>query len=159
MAPYYKSITAVSSFLPLDQELFEETEKINADQLSQLDQRLADAEKTEGESEISDALMARANYLTRIGDKVGFCSGFLLSLTMQRQERSLAAQKLALEKTPGLGSRIDIVLTLVRIGFFFGDTEIVTTNISKAEKYVRPLFFEFRPQNFHQAHRRGRRLG
>ena len=135
MAPYYKSITAVSSFLPLDQGLLEETEKINAHQLTQLDQRLADAEKTEGESEISDALRARANYLTRIGDKVGFCSVFLLSLIVKRQERSLAAQKLALEKTPGLGSRIDIVLTLVRIGFFFGDTEIVTANISKAEKY------------------------
>jgi len=35
-----------------------------------LDDRLAEVEKTEGESEISDALKARANYLTRIGDKV-----------------------------------------------------------------------------------------
>jgi 26S proteasome regulatory subunit N7 len=120
MAPYYKSITAVLSFLPQDQELLEKMEKTNADELKRLDERLADAEKTEGESEISDALRARANYLTKIGDK----------------ERSLEAQKLALEKTPGLGSRIDIVLTLVRIGLFFGDTEIVTTNISKAEKLI-----------------------
>ena len=116
-------------------------EKTNAHQLTHLDQRLADAEKTEGESEISDTLWARANYLTKIG--VGFCSIFVLSLIFKRQERSLAAQKLVLEKTPGLGSWIDIVLTLVRIGFFFGDTEIVTANISKAEKYVRPLFIEF----------------
>ena len=34
--------------------------------------RLAEAENVEGESEISDALKARANYLTRIGDKVRF---------------------------------------------------------------------------------------
>ena len=33
--------------------------------------RLADAEKTEAESEISDALRARANYLTKIRHKVG----------------------------------------------------------------------------------------
>jgi len=43
-----------------------------------------------------------ANYLTQIGDK----------------DRSIEAHKLALEKTPGLGLRIDIVLTLVSIGFF-----------------------------------------
>jgi 26S proteasome regulatory subunit N7 len=41
-----------------------------------------------------------------------------------------------LEKTPGLGSRIDIVLTIVRIGFFFNDTDIVTTNMAKAEKLI-----------------------
>ena len=41
---------------------------------------------------------------------------------------------------PNLGSRIDIVLTLVRIGLFFGDTEIVTTNISIAEKCVYPPY-------------------
>lgn len=45
----------------------------------------------------------------------------------------MAAQKLALEKTPGLGSRIDIVLTLTRIGFFFGDHELITEHLTKAE--------------------------
>ncbi|KAF8967233.1 26S proteasome subunit RPN7-domain-containing protein [Flammula alnicola] len=120
MAPYYKSITATSSVILLDQSLLDEMEKANEEELKKLDERLAEAEKTEGESEISDALKARANYLTRIGDK----------------ERSLEAQKLALEKTPGLGSRIDIVLTIVRIGFFFSDTEVVTTNMAKAEKLI-----------------------
>jgi 26S proteasome regulatory subunit N7 len=135
MAPYYKSITAVLSFLPQDQELMEKMEKSNADELKRLDERLVDAEKTEGESEISDALKARANYLTKIGDKVGsILFFFILVFIVGPQDRALEAQKLALEKTPGLGSRIDIVLTLVRIGLFFGDTEIVTTNISKAEK-------------------------
>jgi hypothetical protein len=71
MAPYYKIITAVSSVLQQDQELLEKMEKTNADELKRLDERLADAERAEGESEISDALKARANYLTRIGDKVG----------------------------------------------------------------------------------------
>jgi 26S proteasome regulatory subunit N7 len=46
------------------------------------------------------------------------------------------AQTLALEKTPGLGARIDIVLTLVRIGFFFADHEMITSNLTKAEEYV-----------------------
>lgn len=69
MAPYYK-IVASSSALKLDPALLEQMEKTNTEELEKLDQRLAEAEKTEGESEISDALKARANYLTRIGDKV-----------------------------------------------------------------------------------------
>jgi len=74
MAPYYRSITSSSSVLPLDNALLESLEKANEDELKILDERLQEAEKQEGESEISDALKARANYLTRIGDKVStFC--------------------------------------------------------------------------------------
>ena len=70
MGPYYKIITSASSLLPLDQSLLDSMEKNNTEELKKLDDRLAEAEKIEGESEISDALKARANYLTRIGDKV-----------------------------------------------------------------------------------------
>lgn len=70
MAPYYKLITSSSSVLPLDKSLLESMEKSNEEELLKLDQRLEEANKTEGESEISDALKARANYLTRIGDRV-----------------------------------------------------------------------------------------
>ena len=45
-------------------------EKENEEELKKLDERLEEAEKTEGETEIADALKARATYLTRIGDKV-----------------------------------------------------------------------------------------
>jgi len=100
--------------------LLESMEKDNEEELKNLDERLAEAEKQEGESEISDALKARANHLTRIGDK----------------ERAVAAQKLAIEKTPGLGSRIDIALTLIRLGFFFGDNGLITENLPKAEKFI-----------------------
>ncbi|KAK2459496.1 hypothetical protein APHAL10511_008480 [Amanita phalloides] len=120
MASYYKMIISAQSGLTLDQILLEEMEKANEEESKRLDERLEEAEKTEGESEISDALRAKANYLTRIGDK----------------DRAIAAQKLALEKTPGLGSRIDIVLTLVRIGFFFGDHDVITSNLKKAEALI-----------------------
>ena len=72
MAPYYRTVTSTSSAsVPLDSDLLAKLEKANSDELQKLDDRLAEAEKQEGESEISDALRARANYLTRIGDKVG----------------------------------------------------------------------------------------
>jgi 26S proteasome regulatory subunit N7 len=49
-------------------------EKENEEELKRLDERLEEAEKTEGETEIADALKARATYLTRIGDKVSYVS-------------------------------------------------------------------------------------
>lgn len=56
--------------LPEDTALLERMEKANAEELKKLDERLEEAEKTEGETEIADALRARAMYFTRIGDKV-----------------------------------------------------------------------------------------
>ncbi|KAJ3547629.1 hypothetical protein NMY22_g1574 [Coprinellus aureogranulatus] len=127
MGPWYRSLTSAlspssssSMTLPLDKSLLESLEKANEEELKRLDERLEAAEKTEGETEISDTLKARANYLTRIGDK----------------DKALEAQKVALDKAAGLGSRIDIVLTIVRIGFFFSDTSIVTEYMAKAEKLI-----------------------
>ncbi|KAG5640996.1 hypothetical protein DXG03_006438 [Asterophora parasitica] len=124
MTPYYRSILASSSasisILPDDPKLLAQLEEANKEELQKLDERLADAEKTEGESEISDALKARANFFTRIGEK----------------DLAITSQKLALEKTPGLGSRIDIVLTLSRIGFFFADTDLVVWSLDRAESLI-----------------------
>lgn len=69
MAPYYRIVTA-ANVLPLDAVLLETMEKANKEELDKLELRRAEAEKTEGESDIADALRARASYLTRIGDKV-----------------------------------------------------------------------------------------
>jgi len=121
MGTWYRSLTSstANGTIPLNEELLTKLEATNTETLAKLDTRLKEAEETEGESEISDALKARANYLTKIGDK-----------------EAIAAQLLALEKTPGLGSRIDIVLTLIRIGFFWGDRELITKYLAKAETLV-----------------------
>ncbi|KLO09707.1 proteasome 26S subunit [Schizopora paradoxa] len=140
MAPYLRALYAASNppatpaspispsssrpslaiAIPEDKGLLEKLEKRNEEELKKLDERLAEAEKTEGESEIADALKARATYLTRIGDK----------------ERAIAAQELAFEKTAGVGSKIDISLTLIRLGFFFGDHALITSNITRAEGLI-----------------------
>lgn len=90
----------------------------NVETLASLDAGLAIAEKNEGETEISDALKARANFLTRIGEK----------------DKAIEAQKLALEKTTGVGGKIDIILTLVRIGFFWADNDLTVWGLEKADK-------------------------
>lgn len=70
MAPYYRLVVA-ANVLPLDQSLLEKLENDNAKELERLDKVLKEAEETEGESDIADALRAKASYLTRIGEKVG----------------------------------------------------------------------------------------
>jgi len=55
-------------------------------------------------------------------------------LFLDLQEQAIAAQRTAFEKTAGVGSRIDISLTLVRIGFFFGITELQKEFLTKAEE-------------------------
>lgn len=69
MAPYYRLVTS-SGALPLDNALLESLEKAQKEELEKLDERLAEAEKIEGESDIADVLRARANHFTKIGDKV-----------------------------------------------------------------------------------------
>ncbi|CAL1705800.1 unnamed protein product [Somion occarium] len=119
MAPYYRIVTS-TNVLPLDATLLETMEKQNKEELEKLDLRLKEAEETEGETDIADALRSKANYLTRIGEK----------------DKAVEAQKVALEKTPGLGQRIDIVLTLIRIGLFFGDQDLISTHLAKAEDLI-----------------------
>lgn len=134
------AVAPTPTVVPFDATILEELEKKNSAALEKLDERLKHAQETEGESEISDALRGRANYLTKIGDKVRTHTFDHRVFTVFLQDAS-AAQLLAFEKTPGLGSRIDIALTLVRIAFFWGDREDITKYLSKAEVYVANFFF------------------
>lgn len=82
MTPYYRSITsAASPVLPLDQALLEEMEGKNSEEEEKLKERLEQAEKTEGETEIAEALRAKADFLTRVGDRVR--NAFFLSYKLK----------------------------------------------------------------------------
>lgn len=69
MAPYYEGLCKDLKW-QLDNDLLSKMKKTNEEELKRLDDVLEDAEKNLGESEIRDAMMARAEYLIRIGDKV-----------------------------------------------------------------------------------------
>ncbi|XP_047394307.1 26S proteasome non-ATPase regulatory subunit 6-like [Sciurus carolinensis] len=68
MAPYYYVCQSVQT---LDWQMhMDHLNKMKAnEELKRLDEELEDAEKNLGESEIRDAMMARAEYLCQIGDK------------------------------------------------------------------------------------------
>lgn len=82
MAPYYEALCKSLEW-QIDTELLNKMKKANEEELKRLDNELEDAEKILGESEIRDAMMAKAEYLCRIGDKVG---SLLLCLTWQVAE-------------------------------------------------------------------------
>lgn len=69
MAPYYEALCKSLDW-QMDVDLLNKMKKANEEELKRLDEELEDAEKNLGESEIRDAMMAKAEYLCRIGDKV-----------------------------------------------------------------------------------------
>ncbi|SGZ28712.1 BQ5605_C027g10419 [Microbotryum silenes-dioicae] len=118
------SSTASTSFnsaiLPPQPDLLARLQRRNKDHLATLDAQLADAETNLGETEISDALKAKALYLARIGEK----------------DLAVKAHLHALDKTAGKGSKIDLRLAIIRIGFFHGDHNLIQDNIEKTRILV-----------------------
>ncbi|XP_068598534.1 26S proteasome non-ATPase regulatory subunit 6 [Brachionichthys hirsutus] len=119
MAPYYEGLCKDLKW-PLDGDLLSKMKKANEEELKRLDDVLEDAEKNLGESEIRDAMMAKAEYLIRIGDK----------------ENALTAFRKTYDKTVALGHRLDIVFYLLRIGLFYMDSDLITRNSEKAKSLI-----------------------
>lgn len=119
MLPYYKQLSEQLKFSPEDPFL-KSAEKSNKEELEQLDAKIKDAEENLGETDLSDALIKRALFFARIGDK----------------NEAVEAYRVAYEKTAPLGYRIDIVFSVIRIGFFFNDDDLVVRNIEKVKSLV-----------------------
>jgi 26S proteasome regulatory subunit N7 len=50
------------------------------------------------------------------------------------QEKAIEAHEEAFTKTAGKGTKIDLVLTIIRIGFFHSDPSLVSAQIDRAQK-------------------------
>lgn len=73
-----------------------------------------------GESEVRQAWLRKSEYLCQIGNK----------------EAAVTAFRQTYEKTVGIGYRIDLVFNLIRLGLFFMDHQLITSNISKAKELM-----------------------
>lgn len=60
----------------------------------------------------------------------------ICGLLLTPQDKAVPALETALEKTAGLGARIDLVLAMVRVGLFTSDHALVTAKITSASQYV-----------------------
>lgn len=54
----------------IDSELFDRMKSVNDTEMKRLSDALEDAEKNRGESEVRDIMLEKAEYLSKIGDKV-----------------------------------------------------------------------------------------
>ena len=121
MGPFLSALrTRFGWQLPaLDVQIEQLVEK-NAVELEKLDKAVSIAEKEQGEMEVRDALMAKADYLANIGEK----------------EKALDAYDVALKKTIGAGPRIDVVFAKLRVLFFAGDLQGSKVQIEKAQSLI-----------------------
>ena len=69
MAPFYEECCRDLNWT-LDKNLLQTLKKENEDMLKTLSDAIEDAENTMGESEIREANLKKAEYYSRIGDKV-----------------------------------------------------------------------------------------
>mmetsp|Transcript_10068 Transcript_10068/g.18660 ORF Transcript_10068/g.18660 Transcript_10068/m.18660 type:complete len:411 (-) Transcript_10068:251-1483(-) len=89
----------------VDQELVSVMQKFIDDKLIEFDAKAKDAEENLGETEVRDAMLAKAMFLSEVGDK----------------ENTVEAFKAVNLKAVGVGSKIDMTLNQIRLFLFHGD--------------------------------------
>lgn len=106
--------------LPWDEKLYNELKTDNERELAEIQKEEEEALEAAGETEIQAAQGKRAEFYARVGDK----------------EKALEEFEKLFDKTGILGSKIDIVLAIIRIGLFFDDKMLVKKNVERAQSLV-----------------------
>jgi len=119
MLHFYLSLVDQFKF-EKDADLAHRMRERNNQKVEQLKARIKDAEENLGESEVREALLAEADQYSKTLDK----------------DNSVSAYRVTLEKTVGLGEKLDIVFTIIRIGFFWNDHDLIERNIEKAKSLI-----------------------
>jgi len=119
MAPFYEEVCKDLGWTP-DSALVQKMKQANDDELKKIDDSIEDAEKNQGETEIRELMLKKAEYYSKIGDK----------------ENAIAQFRKTSEKTTTLGYRLDIVFHHIRIGLFYMDHDLIERNIEKAHSLI-----------------------
>lgn len=94
--------------------------KENDKKLKELDEAINDATANLGEMEVREANLAKAEYLSLIGDK----------------KRALEALDVTFAKTVSLGHKLDLLFHIIRIGLFYLDHQLISKNIDQAKALI-----------------------
>jgi 26S proteasome regulatory subunit N7 len=116
MAPFYKTVCEELGW-PLDASKLASMEAANATEIAMLTDKIKNCEENEGESEIREAYLARADFLMRIGEK----------------DKAIEAYEETVTKTVALGPKLDIMLAQLRMCLFFEDVPLMKTKLDKAK--------------------------
>ncbi|KAL9113948.1 MAG: hypothetical protein Q9227_002082 [Pyrenula ochraceoflavens] len=108
------------TLLAWDESLYERLREDNEKELASIQKEEDEAVEAAGDTEIQAARSKRAELYARIGDK----------------DKAVNAYEDVFEKTGILGTKIDIVLAIIRVGLFFGDKLFVKKNIERANMLV-----------------------
>ncbi|EFQ98462.1 26S proteasome regulatory subunit RPN7 [Nannizzia gypsea CBS 118893] len=108
------------SELAWDEKLYDRLVAENKRELDELAKEEEEAAEAAGETEVQAARGKRAELWARVGDK----------------DKAIAAYEAVFENTGVLGTKIDIVLAMVRIGLFFGDKVFVKKMVDRANTLV-----------------------
>jgi len=119
MARFYEDTCNEMSW-PIDRVKLQKMKDENKKKLSELEEKIEDAEKNQGETEIRDAMLAKAEFLCKIGEK----------------DDALTAFRLTFEKTVSLGMKLDLIFHQIRIGLFYMDHDLITRNLEKAQELI-----------------------
>jgi len=117
---YYKSICAELGWAVDEAKLAEMTEKTEKE-LAALEEKINDAIENLGDSEVKDALTAKADFICKVG--------------APQSERTLA-YKIAEEKTIAIGHKLDIVFSQLVMSIFDNDFNLMRTLIDKCKQLL-----------------------
>jgi len=117
MLPYYEKYLCPAPMGPADEALKAEMKTQNEADLAKIEEKIKDAKENLGDIEVRDALIAKADFYNRTGDKDAAIQGY--------QD--------AFEKTVGVGGKLDNILTVIRIAFFFDDMALAKKEIDRAK--------------------------
>lgn len=109
-----------SVVLSWDEGHYQKLKAANDEELDGFQKEEDEAVEKAGETEIQAARGKRAEFWARVGDK----------------EKSIAAYEAVFENTGVLGTKIDLVLAIVRMGLFYGDKLLVKKHVDRAKALV-----------------------
>lgn len=105
---------------PWDDQLYEKLKRENEQEFETFQKEEEEAAEKAGDTEVQAAKGKRAEFWARVGDK----------------EKAIAAYEDVFENTGILGTKIDLVLAIIRIGIFFNDKLMVKKHIDRAKALV-----------------------
>lgn len=115
MAPLYEHVCSELGW-DVDDMLLGKMREENNGRLAELEKAISEAEEHEGEMEVKDAMIAKAEYLADIGNK----------------EEAAKAFEAALAKTAGSGPKMDLVFSMLRLDLALGDWAGYKKELDKA---------------------------
>lgn len=121
MLPYYHYLnTALPNLFTVDTTTLDEWKANNDKQIQEYNTKLEEAKETGGDTEYRDALLAKANYYSIIGDK----------------DNSFKLFEETYSKTIGASSQIDVAMALLRLAYAFDDLRLQKKYITRLKELI-----------------------